>query len=88
MKTFQTGFPKKKLSISLNSCNLIFYFLRKRRTLDLYAPQKILNNKIKVLRHLPQGCNQCNAHENNDAMIDIFLKDLQHYRTVKGVEDP
>ena len=68
-----------------------FNFLEKEEglvTLEFHAPQKILNNKINVYRHQLQGCNQFNAIENNDAMIDIFLKDLQYYRTVNGVKDP
>lgn len=56
-----------------------FIFLEKEEglvTLEFHAPQKILNNKINVYRYQLQGCNQVNAIDNNDAMIDIFLKDL------------
>ena len=41
-----------------------------------------------MYRHHLQGCDQFSALENNDAMIDIFLKDLQYYRTVNEVKDP
>ena len=57
-------------------------------TLEVHAPNKILNNKINLYNHHFQGCNQVNTHENNDALIDIFLKDLQRYRTVNRVKDP
>ena len=67
------------------------FFLEKEEslaTLEFYAQKKILNNKISVYRHHLQGCNQVNTLENNDALIGIFLKDLQHYWTVSGVKDP
>ena len=67
------------------------FFLEKEEslaTLEFYAQNKILNNKISVYRHHLQGCNQVNTLENNDALIGIFLKDLQHYWTVSGVKDP
>ena len=57
-------------------------------TLEVHAPNKILNNKINLYSQHFQGCNQVNTHENNDALIDIFLKDLQHYRTINRVKDP
>ena len=57
-------------------------------TLEVHAPNKILNNKINLYNHHFQGCNQVNTHENNDALIDIFLKDLHRYRTVNRVKDP
>ena len=41
-----------------------------------------------LYRHHLQGCNQFNPLEKNDAMIDVFLKDLKCYRTVNRVKDP